>query len=81
MPSVLTPAHLALLTSLLMPTKTGRRRAVDLREVREAWRQKAIDLGTMEPPLVDVDGDMVSITDAGREAFNGVKDQMRGGQP
>lgn len=31
----------------------------------EPFRQRAIDLGMMEPPLVDVDGDWVSATAAG----------------
>lgn len=31
----------------------------------EPFRQRAIDLGMMEPPLVDVDGDWVSATVAG----------------
>lgn len=45
----------------------------DLRRVTERWRQKLIDLrqklidlGMREPPLVDVDADRVSITAAGR---------------
>lgn len=31
----------------------------------EPYRQRAIDLGMMEPPLVEVDGDWVSVTVAG----------------
>lgn len=38
---------------------------VDLRVVGEAYRQKAIDLGMMEPPLVDVRGDYLITTAAG----------------
>lgn len=32
---------------------------VDLRKISEPYRQKAIDLGMMEPPLVDVRGDFL----------------------
>lgn len=42
---------------------------IDLRKISEAMRQKAIDLGMMEPPLLDVDADRVFITDAGRAAL------------
>lgn len=38
---------------------------VSLREVGEAYRQRLIDLGMQEPPLVDVDGERVKITAAG----------------
>ena len=39
---------------------------MDLRKVSEPMRQRLIDLAMQEPPLVDVDADRVSITDAGR---------------
>ena len=39
----------------------------DLRYVSEAMRQRLIDLAMLEPPLVDVDADRVSLTDAGRK--------------
>ena len=42
---------------------------VDLRELSEPMRQKFIDLGMHEPPLVEADGDFVSATDAGRSAI------------
>lgn len=41
-------------------------RTLDLRKVSEPMRQRLIDMGMMEPPLVDVDGDHVRLTDAGR---------------
>lgn len=42
--------------------------SVDLRKISEPMRQRLIDLGMMEPPLVDVIGDRVSLTAAGRNA-------------
>lgn len=42
---------------------------VDLRHISEAMRQKIIDLGMMEPPLVEVDADRVSITKDGQWAL------------
>lgn len=44
---------------------TGRHRDVDLRDISEPMRQRIIDLGMMEPPLVDVDGDCVFLTGHG----------------
>lgn len=41
----------------------------DLRKISEGLRQRLIDLAMMEPPLVDVDADRVSITTAGRAAL------------
>lgn len=41
---------------------------VDLRKISEPTRQRLIDLGMMEPPLVDVDADRVSLTEAGKSA-------------
>lgn len=41
----------------------------DIRHVSEAFRQCVIDLGVMEPPLVDIDGDVLRITPAGRAAL------------
>lgn len=41
----------------------------DLREVSESYRQKLIDLAMMEPPLVEVDADQVTIASAGRMAL------------
>lgn len=38
----------------------------DLRTVSEPMRQRLIDLGMEEPPLVAVDADRVSITCAGK---------------
>lgn len=42
----------------------------DLRDLGERGREVVIDLGMMEPPLVDVRADEVFITDAGREALH-----------
>jgi len=39
---------------------------VDITKIGEARRQKIIDLGMHEPALVDVQGDMIAITAAGR---------------
>lgn len=44
--------------------------SVDLRKISEPMRQRLIDLAMEEPPLVDVDADQVSLTDAGRTAVN-----------
>jgi hypothetical protein len=44
---------------------SGRAKAVDLREISEPMRQRIIDLGMMEPALVDVEGDRVFLTPAG----------------
>lgn len=38
----------------------------DIREVSEPLRQRIIDLGMMEPPLVDIDADRIYVTEAGR---------------
>lgn len=43
---------------------------VDLRKISEPFRQRLIDLAMMEPPLVDVDADRVTLTDAGRAELN-----------
>ena len=45
------------------------KRGADLRKVSEQYRQHLITFGMMEPPLVDVDADRVSINDAGRAAL------------
>ena len=41
--------------------------AVDIRTISEPYRQRAIDLGMMEPPLVDIEGDFLFVTYAGWE--------------
>lgn len=51
----------------------GRPRRVDIRNVSEAYRQRVIDLGMMQPPLVDIDGDWLSVTDAGRSALRSLE--------
>ena len=46
-----------------------------LREINEGTRQRVIDLGMLEPPLVEVDGDLVTATEAGRSthaAYEGI---------
>lgn len=40
---------------------------VDIRQISESYRQKAIDLGMMEPPLVNIDADQMRVTDAGQQ--------------
>jgi hypothetical protein len=52
---------------------TGRINQIDIRKISEPYRQRAIDLGMMEPPLVEIDGDFLSITDAGRAALAATK--------
>jgi len=47
---------------------------IDLRETSDLMRHTLIDLGTMELPLVDVAGDRVSETPAGRSALTGESD-------
>lgn len=42
---------------------------VDIRKISEPHRQRLIDLGMMEPPLVDIDADQIYITEAGRNAL------------
>jgi hypothetical protein len=44
---------------------SGRFKTVDLREISEPMRQRIIDLGMMEPPLVSVDGTWVYLTGEG----------------
>lgn len=39
---------------------------LDLRKISEPMRQRLIDLGMEEPPLVEVDADRVRLTAAGR---------------
>ena len=45
------------------------KRGADLRKVSEQYRQHLITFGMMEPPLVDVDADRVTINAAGRAAL------------
>lgn len=51
---------------LLHLAKVG---SVDLRKISEPMRQRLIDLGMREPPLVDVDADRVSLTMEGFQAL------------
>lgn len=48
---------------------TNRVLHVDIRQVSEPFRQKAIDLAMMEPALVDIEADRLFVTDAGRKAL------------
>lgn len=69
----MTPAQLIALGYIAdrgVDPSTGRRRSVDLREISEPTRQRIIDLGMMEPPLVDVDGPWVFLTKEGREKYD-----------
>jgi hypothetical protein len=61
----LTPAHLIALSHV---SDIG----ADLRKISEPHRQKIIDLGMMEPPLIAVDADKVFVTDAGRAVLRNV---------
>lgn len=70
----MTPIKLATLRFVAERTRdpiTGRIKTVDLREIGEPMRQKIIDLGMMEPPLVQVDADQVSITGYGDQYLRG----------
>lgn len=58
----LTTAHRMVLSLI-------RDRTPHIDKVSEAFRQKAIDLAMMEPPLVETDGPRLTITDAGRAAL------------
>ena len=61
----MTPIQLAALTHV------AEMKAVDLRKIGEPMRQRLIDLGMMEPPLVAVNADQVFLTRHGRELING----------
>ena len=50
---------------------SGRINQLDIRRLSEPYRQAAIHLGMIEPPLVDIDGDFLFVTDAGRRALQG----------
>lgn len=41
----------------------------DIRTMSEPFRQRVIDLGMMEPPLLDTDADHVFVTEAGKDAL------------
>ena len=42
---------------------------VDITAVSEPFRQRAIDLGMMDPPLVDMDAHFIHATPDGRRAL------------
>lgn len=60
-----------------------RARPHDLRRATEPFRQRVIDLGMLEPPLVDVDADRVFITEAGKDylAAREGRGEWRDGMP
>ena len=43
--------------------------SLDLRTISEPTRQRLIDLGMQEPPLVEVDADRVTLTEAGKSTL------------
>jgi len=43
--------------------------ALTHRECSDVMRQNYIDMALLDPPLVDVDGDEIRITEAGRRAL------------
>jgi len=64
----MTPIHLATLAFIgerRIDRATGRAIGVELRQISEPMRQRIIDLGMAEPPLVDVEGDLVFLTPYG----------------
>ncbi len=62
----MTPIKLATLRFVAERTRiAGRIQTVDIRAISEPMRQKIIDLGMMDPPLVKIDADQVSITGYG----------------
>lgn len=72
----MTPIKMATLRFVAERTRdpaTGRVKTVDLRDISEPMRQKIIDLGMMEPPLVQVDADQVSITGYGDQYLRDAK--------
>ena len=56
-------------THVMVLKDIAERRGVDIRKVSEPYRQRIIDLGMMEPPLVQIDADRVSLTADGRSAL------------
>jgi hypothetical protein len=68
----LSPAQVIVLRHIAEPRVdmlTGRINQIDIRKISEPYRQTAIDLGMHEPPLVDIDGDFLFISPAGRAAL------------
>lgn len=61
--------HMAVLRHIAemnTPSAGSRRKlGVDITKVSEPMRQRIIDLGMHEPPLVDIQGDMIDVTAAG----------------
>lgn len=63
------------ITQMLVLKDIARRGFVDIRKISEPYRQRMIDLGMMEPPLVTIDADRVSLTMAGQAVINGANGQ------
>lgn len=57
-------------TQMMVLKDIAKRKSVDIRTISEPYRQRMIDLGMMEPPLVEIDADRVSLTNAGRAAVS-----------
>lgn len=55
---------------VVMLENLAKRGGADLRKISEQYRQMLITFGMMEPPLVDVDADRVTITEAGHRALD-----------
>lgn len=53
----------------LVLSKIKRERGMNLNGYTEGVRQRVIDLAMHEPPLVDMEGDQVVITEAGKTAL------------
>lgn len=68
----LTWQHEAILSAI------HRKRSIDLRQRSEAYRQRVIDMAMMEPPLLDIHGDWIFLTDAGRQALRSTSDGADG---
>lgn len=61
------PVHLAVLHEIYFS------RIATLTGLGELTRQKVIDMGMMEPPLVDTLGEAIAITSQGEEALRKAK--------
>ena len=76
----MTPIQLAALRFVAerrVDRASGRVQSVDLREIGEAMRQRIIDLGMMDRPLVDIDGPRVILTLRGEEALREIAIEQR----
>lgn len=55
---------------ITMLENLAKRGGADLRKISEAYRQMLITFGMMDPPLVQVDADRVTITEAGHRVLD-----------